>query len=211
MPGSGSTNPGIKYLSELTSLCYDGVEPEPSMKFISYPTQPCIRSPMRKIYLIIGCLCLLAFAAMPAQAFTARSLTITLSQNGDAQADMQYELSWTEQIAVFFRLADPAGQLKNGLENELGRPVTVTSFTSSTADVTIPSFAYASGLGTSRSLVTPAFTFSHIQEAVNKYWFARFISPNFTPRVTTIIFPDGFRAVYYDRTNIPTVAHRLAA
>jgi len=166
---------------------------------------------MRKLYLVIGCLCLLAFAAMPAQAFTAKSLTLTISQNGDARAELQYELSWTEQIAVFFRIADPAGQLKSGLETELGKPVTVTSFTSSSADVTIPSFAYVSGSGKTLSLVTPAFTFAHVQEAVDKYWFARLISPDFTPRVTTIVFPDGFKAIYYDRINIPTVAHRLAA
>jgi len=166
---------------------------------------------MRKLSLVIGCLCLLAFAAMPASAFTAKTLTITISQNGDAEAAMQYELSWTEQIAVFFRLADPAGQLKSGLENELGRPVSVTSFTSSSADVTIPKFAYVSRSGSAVSLVTPAFTFAKVQEAVNKYWFARFISPNFTPQTTTLLFPDGYRATYHSQTNIPTVAHRLAA
>ena len=44
---------------------------------------------------------------MPAQAFTAKTLTITLNGNGDAQADMQYDLSFVEQAAIFFHAADP--------------------------------------------------------------------------------------------------------
>ena len=164
---------------------------------------------MRKLYLLIGCLCLMAFAVMPAQAFTAKTLTITLSQTGDAKADMQYELSWAEQAAVFFRIANPASELEKGLESELNKQVTVTSVTTSSAEVLIPSFAYVSKSGDSGSLVTPAFSFSKVQQAVNRYWFAKYLSPNFTPETTTIVFPDGYRASYKNRTNIPTVAHRL--
>ena len=165
---------------------------------------------MKKIYLLIGCLCVFAFAVMPAQAFTAKDLTITLSQNGDAQVHLQYDLSWPEQVAVFFKMADPANELKNGLQNELHKPVTVLKMTTSSADVIIPSFAYASQPGDSPALVTPSFTFARVQEAVSHYWFAKLISPNFTPQVTTIIFPDGYRVTYNNRITIPTVAHRLA-
>lgn len=165
---------------------------------------------MRKLYLVIGCLCVFAFAVMPAEAFTAKDLTITLSQNGDARVTMNYELSWPEQVAVFFRLADPAGELEAGLENELDKPVTVLQVSSSSADVVIPAFAYVSQSGDSTALVTPSFSFTHVQEAVNRYWFAKFISPNFTPQVTTIIFPDGFQETYYNKETIPTIAHRLA-
>ena len=164
---------------------------------------------MRKLYLLVGCLCLMAFAVIPAQAFTAKTLTITLSQNGDAQADIQYDLSWAEQAAIFFRIANPASELEKSLENELNKPVTVTSVTANSADILIPSFAYVSKSGDSGSLVTPAFSFSRVQQAVNHYWFAKLLSPNFIPQTTTIVFPDGYRASYKDRTNIPTVAHRL--
>jgi hypothetical protein len=164
---------------------------------------------MKNIYLLIGCLCVLAFTVVPAQAFAAKDLTIKISQNGDARIHMQYELSWPEQVAVFFRIADPAAELKNGLQNELHKPVTVHGVTSSSADVIIPSFAYVSQRGDSPALVTPSFTFARVQEAVNRYWFAKFLSPNFTPEMTTIIFPDGFRATFKDRVTIPTVAHRL--
>ena len=164
---------------------------------------------MKNIYILVGCLCIFTFAVMPAQAFTAKELTITLSQNGDAQVHMHYDLSWPEQVAVFLKIADPATELKNGLQNELDKPVTVLGVTSSSADVIIPSFAYVSQAGDYQAFVTPAFTFTHVQEAVNRYWFAKMISPNFTPQVTTIVFPDGFNATFENRVTIPTVAHRL--
>ena len=40
-------------------------------------------------YLAIGFLCVVCLVVMPTQAFTAKTLTITLDQNGNAQADMQ--------------------------------------------------------------------------------------------------------------------------
>jgi len=164
---------------------------------------------MKKIYLVIVCLCILAFAVLPAQAFTAKDLTVTVQQNGDAEFVLNYDLSWVEQAAVFFKIADPAGELKQGIENELNRPVTVVSARSSSADVIIPSFADVSQKDGKTSLTTPSFTFSHAQEAINKYWFASLISPDFTPKTTTIIFPDGYTASYQNLIDIPSVSHQI--
>ena len=66
---------------------------------------------MKRMYFGIIALCLLAAAVMPVQAFTAKSLTITLSPEGDARVDMHYELSFLEETAVFLRVADPAAEL----------------------------------------------------------------------------------------------------
>ena len=44
---------------------------------------------MKFSYLLIGCILIVFLAVMPAQAFTAKTLTVTLNGNGDAQADMQ--------------------------------------------------------------------------------------------------------------------------
>jgi hypothetical protein len=164
---------------------------------------------MKKIYLVIGCFCILAFAVLPAQAFTAKDLTVTIQQNGDAEFVLNYDLSWVEQVAVYFKIADPAGELKKGVETELDRPVTVVSAKSSSADVIIPAFADATLKDGKTSLITPAFTFSRAQDAVNKYWFARLISPNFTPQTTTINFPDGYRAYYQNKIDIPSIAHQI--
>jgi len=95
-------------------------------------------------YLAIGFLCVVCLAVMPAQAFTAKTLTISLDQNGNAQADMQYDLSFAEQAAIFFHAADPATLLQNALQENLNRPVTVGKADMSSADVTIGSFAEVS-------------------------------------------------------------------
>src|SRR5271157_3191599 len=99
---------------------------------------------MKNTYLLIGCICLLACAVMPAQALTAKTLTINLDANGNAQIDFQYDLSFAEQAAIFFNIANPSEELKNALENNLNREVTVVRADSSSADVIIPSFATVS-------------------------------------------------------------------
>ena len=95
---------------------------------------------MNKFSFALVTLCILAAAIFPVQAYTAKSLTITLAPDGDAQLDMQYDLSFIEQSAVFFRIADPAAELKNAFDTHSSEPVTVKEATSSSAVVIIPSF-----------------------------------------------------------------------
>lgn len=66
---------------------------------------------MKSSYLIIGCILLLAGAVMPAQAFSVQSLAINIDANGNAQAHFTYGLSFTEQIAVFANITNPASEL----------------------------------------------------------------------------------------------------
>ena len=124
---------------------------------------------MKSIYFIAGCICLLAFAVMPAQAFTAKALTINLDTNGNAQVDFQYDLSFTEQIAVFANIASPANELKTGLENNLNREVTVVKADSSSAEVIIPSFASVSQSNGTETITTPAFSFANAENAIRQY------------------------------------------
>ncbi|MFA5237461.1 MAG: hypothetical protein WC362_06365 [Methanoregula sp.] len=165
---------------------------------------------MKFRYLLIGCLCIVCLAVMPAQAFTAKTLTITLDGNGNAQADMQYELAFTEQAAVFFHAADPATTLQNALQNNLNRQVTVTKADTSSADVIIPSFATVSQNGGTTIMTTPAFSFASAQQAIKDQWYAPFISADFAPQTTTITFPDGYQATYTSQISIPSASHQIA-
>ena len=70
---------------------------------------------MKPTYLVIGCLCLLALAIMPAQALTAKALSINVDQSGTAQVDFRYSLSFSEQAAVFFNVANPSQELGSRL------------------------------------------------------------------------------------------------
>jgi hypothetical protein len=75
---------------------------------------------------------------MPASAFTMKSLSISIAGNGDAQVDMTYDLSFVEQSAVFFRIADPAAQLKSAFDAGGSQQVTVTQATRSSAQSSHP-------------------------------------------------------------------------
>ena len=166
---------------------------------------------MKLSYLLLGCLVILAFSAvMPAQAFTAKTLTVTLNGNGDARADMQYDLTFAEQAAIFFHVANPSTELQKVLSDNLNEPVTVVRADSSSAEVIIPAFASVRQSGSAPTITTPAFSFAHAEQVMDQYWYASLISPHLSPQVTTITFPDGYQAVYYDQISIPSVSHQVA-
>jgi len=166
---------------------------------------------MKRVYLLLACLCLLAFAVVPAQAFTAKSLTVTLAPNGDARITMQYDLSVVEQGAVFFRIADPAAELKKAFDSNTKRQVTVNSVTSSSADMVVPSYARITQNNGVTTMTSPAISFARAQEVLKNYWFAPLVSANFAPKVTTITFPDGYQATFNNALSIPAVPHTLSS
>lgn len=166
---------------------------------------------MKRVYLLLACLCLLAFAVMPAQAFTARSLAVTLDPNGDARITMQYDLSFLEQSAVFFKMADPSAELKKAFDTNSNRQVTVNSVTSSAADIVVPSYATVSQNNGVTTMTSPAISFARAQEVLKSYWFAPLVSANFAPKVTTITFPDGYQATFNNALSVPAVPHDLAS
>ena len=164
---------------------------------------------MKQTYLILMCLAVCAFAVMPAQAFVAKSLTITLAPDGDAQIDMHYELSFLEQSAVFLRIADPAAELKKAFDSHSDQPVTVTKATSSAATVIVPSFATVHPGKGKYTIVTPIVSFARAQEVMSNYWFASLINPDFSPAVSTVIFPDGYRATFNDVISLPPISRPI--
>ena len=164
---------------------------------------------MKKVHVFFLSLCILALAAMPVQAFTAKSLTVTLEPDGDAELAMQYDLSFIEQSAVFFKFADPALELKNAFDSHSSEPVTVSEATSSSAVVHIPSFAEITTSGKKTTMITPALSFARAQQVMDEYWFAPLVSPDFSPGVTTVVFPDGYKTVYYEALTLPSVSHTL--
>ena len=164
---------------------------------------------MKQTFLFLVCLALCACAVMPAQAFVAESLTITLEENGDAQIDMQYELTLLEQSAVFLRIADPAAELKNAFDSNSDEPVTVTRATSSSATVIVPKFAAIHDGRGKYTIVTPTVSFARAEEVMSSYWFAPLVSPDFSPAVSTVIFPYGYHATFYDEISLPAISRPI--
>ena len=164
---------------------------------------------MKSTYILIGCICLLAMAVMPAQALTAKALTINVDTGGNAQIDFTYDLTFAEQAAIFFNVANPSDQLRNALENNLNKQVTVVKADSFSADVIIPSFATVSQSNGTETVTTPAFSFANAQNQIQQSWWAGINSINLAPQVTTITFPDGYQAIYDNQISIPSVTHQI--
>lgn len=165
---------------------------------------------MKKILCLIIGFCLVALAVMPVQAFTMKSLSITLDQSGNADMDLQYDLSFFEQSAVFFKIADPAGELQSAFNSGSAEPVTVTGATSSSAQIHVPLFADVITTGGVTTMTTRAVSFERAQQVLNNYWFASLVTPDFSPALTTITFPDGHKELFDDRLTIPSVTRRLS-
>src|SRR5512139_3412705 len=160
---------------------------------------------MDKFSFVLVAFCILSAVILPVQAFAAKSLTITLAPGGDAEMNMQYELSFFEQSAVFFQIADPAHELKKAFDMNGPEPVTVLEATSSSAIILVPGFATVTREGATSTIVTPPVSFEKAQQVVNGYWFAPLVSPDFSPAVTLVRFPDGYRVVYHDVLAVPSV------
>jgi len=165
---------------------------------------------MKFRYLFLGGLLIVCLAVMPAQALTAKMLTVTLNEYGDAQADMHYDLSFVEQAAIFLHAANPASALQTALQENLNRPVVVISADSSAAEVIIPGFATVAQSDGATTMTTPPFSFANAQAAIKNQWYAPLISADFAPQTTTITFPDGYTATYNDQISIPSVSHTVA-
>jgi hypothetical protein len=60
-------------------------------------------------------------------------------------------------------------------------------------------------------MTTPALSFGEAEKILNQYWFARFITPDFSPELTTVRFPDGYRETFSNQISIPAIVHTMGA
>jgi hypothetical protein len=162
-----------------------------------------------RFFLLAGIL-LAAALILPAGAFTAKDLTVTVLKSGDARVDFRYELNWLEQFAVFARIADPGAELKSALEKNSGKTVEILRTDTTGTSFVINQFATVAPTEQGTRYTTPALSFQEAQRVLNEYWFAPLISPDFSPEVTTIVFPDGQQEVFDNALNIPSVGKTVA-
>jgi len=167
---------------------------------------------MKHSFVLAGILLLvLWFAASPVQAFTAKNLDIAVQQNTDAVITFDYELSWIENIAVFMRIADPGAELKKALESNYKKPVIVMVADEGRSQFMVQGFVSAQEHNGTIQMRTPALSFIDAEKVLNQYWFAPFITPDFSPGVTSVRFPDGYVQDFSDQISIPAIDHTLSS
>lgn len=151
---------------------------------------------------------LLFFTIMyPALAFQADTLTISLEPNGDALVEFTYHLSWLEYFAVFMRISDPALELKRVLEENLRRPVYVQSAGMDSISLRVETYARVERSDGFTTLRTPALSFAATEKVLESYWFAPFITPDFSPAITRVQFPYGYEETFSEAASIPALTH----
>ena len=167
---------------------------------------------MKVLPVVVGIVLLAAVLAVPASAFQAQDLSITIQQNGDAIVDFSYHLNWLEQVAVFTKIVDPAQELKSAIErNYPGVSVTVTQVRADETSLVIHSFARTSKTLAGVTYTTPVLSFQNAQRVLDQYWFAPLIQPDFAPETATVTFPDGYQDNFYSQITIPALSHTLPA
>jgi hypothetical protein len=165
---------------------------------------------MKRLPPVIGVILLVALVAVPASAFQAQDLSISVQQNGDTVVDFSYHLNWLEQVAVFTRIVNPSQELASAIErNYPDVSVTVSQVRSDETTFVIHSFAHISTGPGGTTYTTPALSFQNAQRVLNQYWFAPLIQPDFSPKITQISFPDGYQENFYNQIAIPAISHTV--
>jgi hypothetical protein len=169
------------------------------------------KTSMKSSYVLAGIFVLaLLSVTLPVQAFTAKNLDITVQDTADAIITFDYDLTWYEHAAVFMRIADPGRELRTALETSYGKPVVVTRADGGTTRLVVKGFASQQESESTVTMMTPALSFGEAEKILNQYWFARVITPDFSPEVTTVRFPDGYAETFSNQISIPAIVHTLS-
>ncbi len=167
---------------------------------------------MKQILTVLAIFCFFSVMAAPASAFTAESLSIDVSENGgDSTVTFSYTLGLAERVAVFFKVADPAAELKSALESNSGKEVSVSEVTTNSAAFNVTGYAHVDIGDGETTYTTPALSFTRASEILSGYWFAPLITVDLSPAETTVTFPpDGFEESFNDSIEIPKISHTVS-
>ncbi len=160
-----------------------------------------------RIHLLIA-IVLVALAAAPAGAFEAKTLDVTITPSGAAEVAMTYDLNWIESIGVYAAMAAPGHALEQALGGLTGRKVRVSEAGPDGAAFVVPKFATITHGRDGTVYATPAVDFTAFRAALDRYWFAPLVSPDFSPDSITLTFPDGYQERFDGLTGLPAVTHR---
>jgi len=151
-------------------------------------------------------ICFVFLLVAPVQAFTADSLSITVAKNGDATATFKYTLEGVIENAI------PQSMLQEQLVKGLATssdPPEVLSFDKSGAGLYLKNFAVINDVPTGSEYQTASMDFKKAQIALQNSAVSTVISADFSPKVTTVIFPDGYSRQLTDSSVLPSLKHTV--
>jgi hypothetical protein len=159
---------------------------------------------------IILCGLLLAccsfFTVIPAHAFTANSLDITVSENGDATATFRFTLEGFIENAIPQSMLEE--ELTKGLTTSSDPPV-LKSMDRSSAVLLMKKFADTSDVPTGKEYRTATMDFKKAEIALQNSAIGDAVTADFSPAAISLTFPDGFKRQFSNADVLPAVFHTV--
>jgi hypothetical protein len=158
---------------------------------------------------IVYCLMLVVcifFSCIPAHAFTANSLDITVEQNGDALATFRFTLEGFLENSIPQSILEE--ELKKGLTTST-EPPELKSIDKSSAVLLMKKFADTSDVATGTEYRTATMDFKKAEIALQNSALNGAVSADFSPERITLTFPDSYRREFSNVDALPAVFHTV--
>jgi hypothetical protein len=165
------------------------------------------REGMKRFRLVSLLLVLVILASTPAAAFHARYLDIVIDRGGDATVTFEYSISWIEQALAFFGAVRPDRDLELIFAAATGGKVETLSASDQATTFAVKGFAVVTGGAQGSTYDTCPLNLSWGQAGYESSILAPLLSPDFSPDVTVIRFPDAYSVTFHDLLLIPNVTH----
>jgi len=164
-------------------------------------------SSMNDIFLccLILVLCLFS-TAVPAHAFTADSLDITVNKNGDAIATFRYTLEGVIENSIPQSVLE--GELIKGLATG-PEPPELLSMDRSSAVLLMKQFADTSDVPTGTEYRTESMDFTKAEAALKSSALSGVVSADFSPASVILTFPDSYERQFSNVDVLPSVTHTV--
>ena len=166
--------------------------------------------PMSYTHNIILCGLMLAccsfFTVIPAHAFTANSLDITISENGDAIATFRFTLEGFIENAIPQSMLEE--ELTKGLTTSSDPPV-LQSMDRSSAVLLMKKFADTSDVPTGKEYRTATMDFKKAEIALQNSGLGDAVTADFSPATVSLTFPDAYKRQFSNVDVLPAVFHTV--
>ena len=150
--------------------------------------------------------CCSFFTIIPAHAFTANSLDITIAKNGDATATFRFTLEGFIENAIPQSVLED--ELKKGLTTS-SEPPELKSMDKSSAVLLMRKFADMSDVPTGTEYRTATMDFKKAEIALQNSGLSGAVSADFSPDKVTLTFPDSYKREFSNVDVLPAVFHTV--
>jgi hypothetical protein len=166
---------------------------------------------MRVMMVLMETLLLVSLVVLPASAFTLDNLHISVLNEGQAEITLNYTLSWLEDIAVFFKVVDPAEEIQKTIEQSTGKTSQIEQVTSRSAVFIVEEYVTIEMAEGRITQTTPRLDFTQADQYLKNQWWSILVSQDLSPTTSTVLFSDGFLQTYTEVLEIPAITHTLGS